>query len=799
MSSMPVPQAPLPVLPLRNAVLFPGLALTLPVGRPASVALVKSLKDGDVLAVAVQLEKHIDQPLRRDLHPIATLARVVKVLPARANTFGLVVKGERRLRLGELTQMSPFLMADVEGVVESVSHPLEAQALAESLIDKLRSLSDGSSTELLRLLTNLDPVSEPGRVADIATGALGLPADKEVEVLLALEVNARLRTAHRVLSELQVLAELKAKVDREVSGELAGRQREMLLRQQLKAIQQELGEGVDEQRDELRQKLESMELPEEARVAVNRELGRLEAMGPEQAEYGPLRRYLEFVAELPWDKRAEVSEDLNAVAAQLDADHYGLQKVKRRILEHLAVRKMTQAQQGTLLCLVGPPGVGKTSLGQSIASATGRPFVRVALGGVRDEADIRGHRRTYVGALPGRILKALSNAKVKNPILLLDEVDKLGQGWMGSPEAALLEVLDPEQNHTFTDHYLDLPFDLSEVMFICTANTLESLSGPFRDRLEIIELEGYTSEEKEHIAFEHLLVRELKRHGIEPHALHITPEAMRVLIADYTREAGVRQLTRELRQICRAVTLEVARSETGERAPVRVDVEDLPHYLGKSKFFNEVAERTSVVGVATGLAWTPAGGDILFVESSRMPGKGNLEITGQLGDVMKESARAALTYVRSNAAALHVDPTFLEGQDLHVHVPAGAVPKDGPSAGVTIFTALTSLLTGRRVRPDTAMTGECTLRGRVLPVGGIKAKVLAAHRAGIKQVILPAKNERDLDDVPASVRDELHFVFAHDMGQVLEAALESEVTPEVTLPRRPAPGVDFGTPAHWGA
>ncbi len=495
-------------------------------------------------------------------------------------------------------------------------------------------------------------------------------------------------------------------------------------------------------------------------------------MNPQQAEYNVIRTYLELIADLPWSAKADAKEDLGAVSAKLEADHFGLDDVKKRILEHMAVLKLTGHAKGSILCLVGPPGVGKTSLGQSVADATGRPFVRISLGGVRDEAEVRGHRRTYVGALPGRILAGLKKAKVKNPIMLLDEVDKLGVGWMGSPEAALLEVLDPEQNKSFTDHYLEIPFDLSEVLFICTANDLSTLSAPLRDRLEIIEISGYTLDEKLHIAKNHLIPKQLKAHAIPEGAFTITDDAIVAIAKDYTREAGVRQLNRELTKLSRALALEVVRATDTKTHELHVGADDLHKYLGKARFFSEVAERTSVPGVATGLAWTPVGGDILFIETSRMPGKGRVEITGQLGDVMKESAKAALSYVRSHADALHVDVAALESQDLHIHVPAGGVPKDGPSAGVTMFTALTSLLSGRRVRPDTAMTGEVTLRGRVLPVGGIKAKVLAAHRAGISRVILPHKNARDIDDVPKEARDAMEFIFADDMSQVIEAALE---------------------------
>ncbi len=504
-------------------------------------------------------------------------------------------------------------------------------------------------------------------------------------------------------------------------------------------------------------------------------------MNQMQAEHGVIRNYLELIASLPWSKKAESNVDIEKVSEKLDADHFGLGDVKKRLLEHLAVLKVTGNTKATILCLFGPPGVGKTSLGQSIADALGRPFVRVALGGVRDEAEIRGHRRTYVGALPGRILHALKTAKVKNPVFLLDEIDKMGQGWGGSPEHALLEVLDPEQNKTFQDHYLELPFDLSEVLFICTANQIDGLSAPLRDRLEIIELSGYTLDEKFQIARKHLIPKALKEHGIAPEMLSITDDALRIMAGSYTREAGVRQMERQITKLCRSLVLELEQHPEMKADKVLVDEKSLAKYLGKIKFFDEIAERTSVPGVATGLAWTPVGGSILFIETSRMRGKGHIEITGQLGDVMKESARAALSYVRSNAEKLGVDPEFLDKQDVHIHIPAGAVPKDGPSAGVTMFTALTSLLTGTKVRSDTAMTGEATLRGRVLPVGGIKEKVLAAHRAGIKRVILPKKNERDLEDVPEEAKKDLTFFFAEDMSEVLAAALDHDATPPVDV------------------
>jgi ATP-dependent Lon protease len=629
-----------------------------------------------------------------------------------------------------------------------------------------------ATTPLLRVM--IDSAREPGLLADRIVAGLDLEREREIEILHTIDVAKRLRLTASLIAEAKARFELKQKIGEEMRRELGKDQREAMLRQQLRAIQKELGDGDENgsEMDALEQKLTEANLPEEAQKLVDRELRRLKSQNPNAPDSNVTRNYLEWIADLPWDKRADTHLDVDAVSKKLDEDHYGLPKVKQRILEHLAVLKLSGNGKGTILCLAGPPGVGKTSLGQSIADATGRPFIRVSLGGVRDEAEIRGHRRTYVGALPGRIISALRKVKVKNPVILLDEVDKLTQGWMGSPEAALLELLDPEQNKTFTDHYLELPFDMSEVMFIATANSLEPLSAPLRDRLEIIELAGYTTDEKRHIARGHLVPRKLAEHALDEESLTITDDALDAIIRDYTREAGVRQLQREITKLCRALALETVRGTAGKTPQLVIDAAALGKYLGKVRFFNEVAERTSVAGVATGLAWTPVGGDILFIETSKMPGKGALQITGQLGEVMQESAKAALTYVRSNADVLGVDTRALETHDVHIHVPAGAVPKDGPSAGVTMFTALTSLFTGRRVRSDTAMTGECTLRGRVLPVGGIKEKVIAAHRAGIKRVVLPSKNQRDVDEIPENVRDELELLFAEDMMEVLAATLE---------------------------
>ena len=767
-----IPAGDLPLLPLRNGVLFPGTSTTIPVGRARSVALAKSLSRNDLLVVGTQLDVKTTEPGLQDLAPVATLARVRRIVDAGRGRYRLLVEGQRRIALKELAQARPFLV--VRGV--AFDEPSDDTAEAEQRLREQLGKLEASHEDTVRKV--LATSGDPGRLADRAASFLGLPPEQEIRVLSTGDHATRLELVADLIDDAVVRGELKQRIDQKVRQERGQAQREHLLREQLRAIQKELGEdGPADEMGRLRERLDAKELPEEARTAAEREFSRLQALGPQSAESGVIRTYLEWVLDLPWLDRADVNDDIDAVADALDADHFGLDDVKKAILEHLAVVKMGGEARGTILCLAGPPGVGKTSLGQSIADATGRPFVRISLGGVRDEAEVRGHRRTYVGSRPGRLMTALKQAGARNAVVLLDEVDKLGQGWMGSPEAALLEVLDPEQNHTFADHYLEVPFDLSEVLFLCTANDLSKVSAPLRDRLEIIQIDGYTPEEKLRIARNHLIPRQLERHAIAEDMLDVDDDALLTLIGGWTREAGVRQLQREIRKLCRGLALRLARAADEERATLTVRVGDLEDLLGRRKVHQDVAERTEVPGVATGLAWTAVGGDILFVETSAMVGKGQLQITGQLGDVMKESARAALSYVRSNAEALGIDPAFLEDKDLHVHVPAGGVPKDGPSAGVTIFTALTSLLTGRKVRSDTAMTGECTLRGKVLPVGGIKSKVLAAHRAGLKRVVLPRRNEADLLELPEKVLEELEFILASDMTEVLAAALEDDIAP----------------------
>jgi len=766
-----IPASPFPLLPLRNGVLFPATVTTLAVGRPQSLAILRQVKPGQtIIGVAVQKDAGIADPTFEDLYSTGVFARVVGMQRHGENAVMLSLQGLSRFSLDSLAETVPAWLANGTTLEE----PVRDQAEAEALADALRARLADADRQLSQRLGQIPAGESPGRLADRVAGALELPAEKAMLVLETTDVLDRLRLVASLIGEMLASRDVRQKIDEEVRRELNRNQREAVLREQLKAIRKELGDEGGDSVDALRDRLDGMELPEEVRQAVDREFRRLGSMSPGMAEANVSRTYLEWISELPWLDRAEVKDDLDAVAAKLDHDHFGLKDVKQRILEHLAVMKVAKNPRGSILCLVGPPGVGKTSLGQSIADATGRPFVRIALGGVRDEAEVRGHRRTYVGALPGRIIASLKKAKAKNPVMLLDEIDKLGQWWNGSPDSALLEVLDPEQNHTFTDHYLELPFDLSEVLFICTANGLENISGPLRDRLEIVEVSGYTYEEKAHIARNHLIPRQLKDHGIHADSLKISDEALAVIISDYTREAGVRQLNREIIRLCRAMALRIARNPESTDTKLFVEPEGLKDLLGKQKYRDDPAERTSIPGVAIGLAWTPVGGDILFIETSLMHGKGNTQITGKLGDVMTESAKAALSYARSHALELGIDPTVLESKDLHIHFPAGAIPKDGPSAGVTIFTAIASLLTGRRVRHDTAMTGEATLRGKVLPVGGIKEKVLAAHRAGIKRIVLPKQNAHDIEDIPGATRDQLEFILVDDMNEVLAATLEVE-------------------------
>ncbi len=768
----------LPLLPLRDGVLLPGTVATIPVGRPASVALVNVVGVGGIVAVAVQRDAAVVDPGFDDLYPLAVLSRVAKV-QRMPRGYQVTLEGLSRLQLRHIETREPYLAVSADTLLDVATDGDRAAELYTALKAELQEVKVAATGPFARALDGLLDESDPGRLADRTAGAMGLPVSKELEVLSAKDVGDRLALVLAIVIEQRTAGDMRQRIDSEVRKEFQKNQKEAILREQMKAIKKELGDDDKNDADKLAERLAAADLPDEVRKVAERELSRLQgqASGPEQ---GVIRHYLEWILDLPWKVRVDDNATIDAVEAKLDEDHTGLTDVKRRILEHIAVIQMTGTAKATILCLAGPPGVGKTSLGQSVADALGRPFQRISFGGVRDEAEVRGHRRTYVGAIPGRIVHALKKAGAKNPVILLDEVDKLGKGWAGDPGAALLEVLDPEQNHTFTDHYMELPFDLSEVLFICTVNDLSGLSGPLRDRLEIIEIEGYTQREKLAIAKRHLIPKKLAEHGLAPEQLVVTDEILETIIAGWTREAGVRQLQREVTKLCRSLALRSARAAKGEDgskqdALVVNDAGQLKELIGKQRFFDERAERMTMPGVAVGLAWTPVGGDILFIESSRMPGKGAVTLTGQLGDVMKESATAAMTYVRSHAPELGLDPRFLAESDVHVHIPAGAIPKDGPSAGVTMFTALVSLLSGRRVRSDLAMTGEATLRGKVLPVGGIVSKVLAAHRAGITTVLLPKQNGRDVDDIPNEVREKLTIHLVSDMREVLELALEPDV------------------------
>jgi len=742
----------------------------LDVGRPKSVRAVDAVAaDLRVFITVMQKDKDIQDPQPPDdLYQIGTLVNIVRMVRSPEGHIHLLLRGLARVRIEEWTQTDPYLKARYSIVDETVEQTIEVQALVNSVLDLFRrmvQLSPHLPDEAIHLVASL---TSPAQIADVVVSALNLTPQDRQRFLEMTDPVQRLKELVPLLSrEIQVL-ELTQKIQEQARQELEKAQKEFILRQQLREIQKELGETPEAEIEELRQKIEEAGMPEEVKEVALRELDRLSKMHPAAAEYTVSRTYIDWLISLPWNKVTEDNLDIANAKKVLDEDHYDLDDVKERLLEFLAVRKLKQDTKGPILCFVGPPGVGKTSLGQSIARALGRKFVRISLGGVRDEAEIRGHRRTYVGALPGRIIQGLRQAGTKNPVFMLDEVDKLGFDFRGDPAAALLEVLDPEQNHSFVDHYLDVPFDLSQVLFICTANITDTIPPALLDRMEVIRLPGYSHEEKLQIAKRYLVPRNLKEHGLTEDHVEFTDEALSVIIKQYTREAGVRNLNREIANICRKVARRVAEGNTEK---VIVTPENVAEFLGPPKFLEEIAERRPQVGVATGLAWTPFGGSVLFVETTKMPGKGSLIITGHLGEIMKESAQAALSYVRSRSEQLGIPEDFFSKHDIHIHVPAGAIPKDGPSAGITMATALASLATNRPVRHDVAMTGEITLTGRVLPVGGIKEKVLAAKEAGITEIILPAQNEKDLVEIPEHVRNALKFHFVENMDEVLELAL----------------------------
>jgi len=766
----------LAILPLRDTILFPHAILPLAVARESSVALVHdAVRERRVIGVVTQRDPAVDDPVESDLYRVGTLTHIHKMFKFPDGSLRLVVQGVQRFRLKGVGQYRPFIKAGIELLGETVpaDQEIEVKALAQSaqgLFQRVVELSPTLSDELQTLAAN---IQEPQRLADFIAASLpSLNTAQKQELLETLDVKARLERLNKVLvKDLEVL-EVGNKIQSQVKTELQKNQREYYLREQMKAIQKELGEGDDQQREynELRDKIEKAGMPEEVKKEALRELDRLSKMSPAAAEYTVARTYLDWLVALPWNKRTEAEIDIAKAKDVLDNDHYDLEKVKERILEYLAVRKMKPDIKGPILCFVGPPGVGKTSLGRSIASSMGRKFHRISLGGMRDEAEIRGHRRTYIGALPGQIIQGLRRAESKNPVFMLDEVDKIGADFRGDPASALLEVLDPEQNNTFKDHYIDLPFDLSEVLFITTANVLDTVPPALRDRMEVIRLAGYIEEEKLHIARRHLIPRQLENHGMTPENVAFGDEALKKLIREYTREAGLRNLEREIASIIRKVARKRAEGLT---ETVVVTPEKVEEFLGAPHFMKEeLEERTMIPGVAIGLSWTAAGGEVLYVEASQMWGQKGLTLTGQLGEVMKESAQAALSWVRAHARQLGIEDSFFERVDLHLHVPEGAIPKDGPSAGITLVTALVSLLTGRPVRPRVAMTGEMTLSGRVLPVGGIKEKVLAAHRMGIKEVLLPKRNEKAVkEDIPENVQTDLKIHLVSSIEEVLELAL----------------------------
>jgi ATP-dependent Lon protease len=787
-----------PLLPLRDGVLFPTGIVPYEVGRAKTVALVQHVatQASALIVVFAQRDAKVEEPGQADLHDVGTLARVDVVQRHKGGTFGLVVTGLARVKLDRLESSTPFLRAHVrplEGEVAVEDDELAALGLAlrdaaTKLVENVPGLPGDIATGLRALRT-------PAELSDFLATYLDVPVSDKIELLTQLDVKERVRKLLAIVSRRIELQRMRDDINSQVKSDFDKTQREHLLRKQMKAIQDELGEAGDgdgaDGLEDLEKRVAEAKLTPEASSVAHKQLKRLKDMSPQSPEAAMVRTYLEWILDLPWVAAPHEEPEIAAVRAVLDADHYGLEKVKKRILEYLAVRKIKRAanvapEGGTLktkspiLCLIGPPGVGKTSLGKSIAKAMGREFVRQSLGGVHDEAQIRGHRRTYVGALPGNIIQGMKKAGTTAPVFMLDEVDKLGNDFRGDPASALLEVLDPEQNGTFADHYLEIPYDLSEVVFVATANVGDTIPAPLRDRMEIIEIAGYTRAEKLAIARRYLVPKQLREHGLSPDQLEITDEALALVVERHTREAGVRSLERKIAALVRGVVVQIAEGKIDGKVVLRTE-EDLRPALGAARFDDEVAERTEEAGVATGLAWTPVGGAILFVEAAKMPGKGKLTLTGQLGDVMKESAQAALSYVRANADRLGIAQRAIDESDVHVHVPAGAMPKDGPSAGVTMLSALVSLFTGIRVRHDVAMTGEITLRGRVLPIGGLKEKVLAAHRAGIKRVIVPERNRADLDEVPAEVKAGLDFVFARRMDEVIEAALESK-----PVSRRPA-------------
>jgi ATP-dependent Lon protease len=768
--------ATLPVLPLKDTVVFPESVTPLAIGQERSIKLVEDVVSGDrVLALVTVKNPESEQPGWDDLYEVGTAAVIHKMIKVPDGTLRILVQGVQRIKLDNAVQEDPYLLGEFVELPDELVETPEVEALTrnvQNLFGRVIGLVPYLPEELQIAAANVD---DPSALCNLVASTLRLKTDEKQRLLELTDVEARLREISAILNRELEVFELGSKIQSQVQEEMEKGQREFFLRQQLKAIQDELGESDPEAAEiaELRSTFDSMELPEDVRKAVDRELGRLEKLPTAAAEYGVIRTYLDWIASLPWNKTTEDNLDLDNAKQVLDEDHFDLEKVKERILEHLAVSKLKNDTSGPILCFVGPPGVGKTSLGQSISRALGRKFGRLSVGGVRDEAEIRGHRRTYIGAMPGTIIRHLRDAESMNPVILIDEIDKMGADFRGDPASAMLEVLDPEQNRNFRDHYLDLPFDLSKTLFICTANTLDTIPAALLDRMDVIQLSGYTEDEKFGIAKRYLVPKQLDAHGLGGDQVRITDKALRLIIREYTREAGVRNLERRLADVLRKAARQIAEGKLRSKK-LRIDEKRVRTALGPRRYEGEVRKRTSEPGVATGLAFTAVGGDILFFEATAYPGKGRLTITGQLGDVMQESAQAALSWVRAHAETLGLEPDWFREHDIHLHVPAGAVPKDGPSAGITMATAIASLVRNQPVSEDVGMTGEITLTGQVLPIGGIREKTLAAQRAGLKRIILPRDNEPDLEDLPKETKEELEFILVDTIDQVFDAAFDGK-------------------------
>lgn len=768
-STYPIPstKTEFPLLALRDMVVFPGVQVGILVKRQKSIMALEAAMSRDKMMVfTTQKTKDAEEPKPQDLYQIGTVGQIKEVLKSPDETVRVVVEGMRRVEIREFVQTEPFFKVNIRAIEETIVRNPELETLARQIIDQFKQIVALGEMVPLDALITIFNTAQPPRLADLIAYHLDVPLSDRQSILEAFDIKDRLAKLKKILVKKIESLGIERKVQAETQEQLSKMQKEVILREQLKAIEKELGiKEEKEEMEEIRKGIKKANMPKETKAKAEKELGRLEKMSPMSPEYSYIRTYLDWLVNMPWGNKAQSKIDIKEAEKTLNADHYGLKKPKERILEYLAVQKLVGKIKGPILCFVGPPGVGKTSIGKSIARSMGRKFIRMSLGGIRDEAEIRGHRRTYVGAMPGRIIQGIKNAGESNPVFMLDEIDKVGADFRGDPSSALLEALDPEQNNAFSDHYLEIPYDLSDVLFITTANVLDTIPPALRDRLEVIQFTGYTEDEKFHIAQKYLVPKILETHGLKDKKISMTEPALRTIIREYTREAGVRNLEREIASVYRKLARTVAE---GGKLPSEITIDDIHKYLGAAKFFLTMAEKRDEVGVVTGMAWTEAGGDILQIEATKMPGKGQLILTGQLGDVMKESARAALSYAQSNVKQLGIKEKF-DKIDLHIHVPAGAIPKDGPSAGLAMATAFVSILTGRKVKREAAMTGEITLRGRALEIGGVKEKVIAAHRAGVKMIILPLKNKKDLEeDVPENVRQELKFKFVEHIEEVLK-------------------------------